>query len=131
MLAMSKLDENSIWKIVKDIRKSLLIQDDDQECQDYNTLLSSNAMNDNINALGKRLNINETVENLSLKDKNFTFAARIFTYINFCPSPLHNFIKIQLKSETPANILLSLTSIMRTTAKNAEHISSAKKNLQS
>ena len=52
-------------------------------------------------------------------------AAETFTYLNKCPNELLHFVKMYLKSESPRNILLLFTSIMKV-SKNAAKESSVK-----
>ena len=65
MVANYKLDQENIWKIIRQIRKSFLSQNTDPQCllfsYPYNpSLLNENHIKDNIKTFGEKLELNTT-----------------------------------------------------------------------
>ena len=131
MLARKKNDQEHIWKIIRQIRKSFLSQNTDPPC-DFNnpSLLIDNHIRDNIETMGEKLKLNTTSSrNKNVSDKILQTAAHMFNYLNLCPSTeanaLSNFLKDLFKYRSAKNILLALTSIMKS-SKDAKKESSTK-----
>ena len=99
---------------MRKIRKSFLSQPKDPECQDHNTLLSDSFIKDNTDVVEDKLKGNVGIhQNKSVSDETLQFAADLFTFLNYCP-PKHFYVSSVIKSESAKNILLALTSMMKT-----------------
>ena len=113
MLAKKKLDQEHIWKIIRQIRKSFLSQNTDPQCYTSNpSLLIDNHIKDNTETVGEKLKLNTTYStNKNVSDKILQTAAHMFTYLNLCPSAgaktLSNFLQDLFKSRSAKNILFS------------------------
>ena len=119
MLDRVHLDQENVWKIVRQVRKSFLSQLKDPKCQDHNTLLSDSYIKDNIDFVEEKLNLHITITpNKNVSDETLQFAAKLFTYLNYCPTKDFYVLPSVIKSESAKNILLALTSMMKT-SKNA------------
>ena len=87
---MKQFDQENVWKIVKETRKSFLSQHKNPECLDDGTLLSDNSIKDNIDTVEKKLKLspiyspNKKVSGNTLED-----AVNVYTYLNYCPPLLH------------------------------------------
>ena len=107
-----------VWKIIKETRFSLLFVKPDQDCNRDKTLVSDGNIQDILNNLAAKLKLNLTSNpNKNVSDKILETAAKMFTYLNFCPSlmPKHNFLQAYLfKTGTPTEIILALISMMKT-----------------
>ena len=118
MLDMTKLDQENVWKIVKKTRISFLSECLDKRCQYHNPLLINSIIEKNINILAAELNLNTTSgTNANMSNKNLQTAVEMFTYLNYCPSfiPPHALLTAYLsKTGTPREIILALTSAMKT-----------------
>ena len=126
IFAMTKLDLESFWNIVREIRKSFLSENTNPDCDSDNILLSDTIINDNINTVEEKLKLNTTLpQNESLSDDTLQIGFQMFTYLNYCPATLFNFIRDIKESATPKDILLALTSIEKS-SQNAIQRSSAK-----
>ena len=126
MMDRVKNNQENVWKIVKQIRKSFLSQNTEPECQDHETLLSDSYIKDNIDVVEEKLKLNiETDHNKKVSDETLQFAANLFTYLNYCPNKDFHVLLSIIKSESAKNILLTLTSMMKT-SQNAGKISSTK-----
>ena len=128
MLDKTKLDQKNVWKIVRQIRKSFLSQNTDPEHQtDIPSLLSDYYIKQNIDLVEEKLKLLNT-PNTKIKDisdETLKFAANLFTYLNYFPSKdFYVFISV-IKSESAKNILLALTSMVKT-SQNAVKKSSTK-----
>ena len=114
MLHLTKLNQENLWKIVKKIRLSFLSQHENPECQNSGTLLSNSIIRDNINSLATELQlITTTSTSNDVSHKILQTAGAMFTYLNFCPPKLFLFIN-ELKTRTPKEIILALTSVIKT-----------------
>ena len=60
MLDMTLLDQNNIWKIVRQTRKEFLYQQPELECLNQNILLADSKIDENINTLAEKLKVNTT-----------------------------------------------------------------------
>ena len=138
MLEMTKLSDEDVWKIVKDIRKKFLYEHDDPKCErdgpflfnnekvDYNTYY----IKDLTNELADKLKLNTTYEtNENISYKILQTGAEMFLYLNYCPYKLDksydddndeygksfwSLMNHVLKTETPKDILLALTVLQKT-----------------
>ena len=123
---MTKLDQETVWKSVREIRGSFLFNQNDLECNFEQTLLSNYFIIDHVKGIEEKLKLNATSDQFEkVSEKSFKHASEIFAYLNYCPPKLYNFIKKFKKSSTPKDILLALTSIEKS-AKNANKRSSDK-----
>ena len=113
---MTNLDLRNVWKIVENIRKSFLLMNISPECDwDSETLLSDIYTQINVNSLAEKLKLNTTYtpyENVS--EKTLKTAVKMFTYLNYCPPKLLSYFVHSFKTETPKNILLAITVLMKT-----------------
>ena len=135
MLEMTKLSDEDVWKIVKDLRKKFLYKHDDPKCDgaflfnnevDYNTY----HIKDLTNELADKLKLNTTYEtNENVSYKTLQTAAEMFLYLNYCPYKLDqshdhsldengksfwSLMNHVLKTETPKDIILALTVLQKT-----------------
>ena len=129
MLDKVHLDQKNVWKIVRQVRKSFLSKNTNPICDIY-SLLTDNHIKDNIETVVENLKLNTTYStNKNVSDKILQTAADMFTYLNLCPSAgaktLSNFLQDLFKSRSAKNILLALTSIMKS-SKDAKKESSTK-----
>ena len=101
---------------MKKIRKSFLSQLKDPECQDYNTLLSDSYIKDNIDVVEEKLKQDTEInQNKIVSNETLEFAANLFTFLNYCPQKdLNHVLSSTIKSKSAKNILLALTSMMKT-----------------
>ena len=121
---MTQLDIEKVWKIVKKTRISILSQHTDPDCNSDQTLLSESISHEIINILAAELDLKPTStkkENVSVKI--LQNAGEIFTYLNFCPNKIQYFPKHLFKTGTPREMILSLTSIMKTSKNTAKKAS--------
>ena len=125
MLDITKVDEESLWKIVKKTRNSFLLEHPDPYCQGSNTgysTLSYKDMQVMINNLERELGLNATSTlNENAPMKTLQISGEMFTYLNSCPSSFKkilSFTKYLIENETPSQIMLALTSLIKT-SKNA------------
>ena len=122
MLDMTQLDLENVWKLVKTIRKAFLShklrskkKDVDCDRDDaYNNLLVEYFIKMNIDSLAEKLQLNPTsVPNENVSYKTLETAGEIFTYLNYCPDKLESIITNVLENETPKDIILAFTSILK------------------
>ena len=79
---MTNLDQENVWKIVKEKRKSLLSQISDPECQESDTLLSDSYIKGNVDTIEEKLKLNTTITpNKNVSYGTLQFAADIFIYL--------------------------------------------------
>ena len=95
MLAMTQINENEIWKIVTETRKTFLFDNTNIKCQNDETLLSDTSIKYNMDIVEEKLMMNEsysltTNENISMDI--LKIAAELYTYLNICPPELFPFI---------------------------------------
>ena len=126
------MNQENIWKTVRQIRKSFLSQNTDPQCLiRYNSnpsLLIDNHIKDNIKTVGEKLKLNTTYyTNKKISERILHTAAEMFTYLNYCPTAeaktLSIFLQDLFTSSSAKNILLALTSMMKS-SKNSEKESS-------
>ena len=105
---------SNVWKIVRKIRKSYLFQLKDPECW---MLLSDSNIKDNIDIIEEKLKLDiEINPNKNVSGETLAFAGDLFTYLNSCPTEDFYVLSV-IKSESANNILLALTSMMKTSKK--------------
>ena len=110
-----KNDQENVWKIVKQRRKTLLSQLKDPKCQSDQPLLYFGYIKNNIDVVEEKLKLNiERDPNKNVSDETLQFAAKLFTYLNYCPTKDFYVLSSVIKSESAKNILLALTSMMKT-----------------
>ena len=116
--------EQNIWKIVKETRKSFLNEHFDIVCHYENPLIPDNFIRDNTDSIEEKLklNISSTI-NTNISYKTLQTAANMFTYLNYCHGTLLPHIKHLIESESTKNILLALSSIMKTSRNGYKIIS--------
>ena len=120
-----QFDQKNVWKIVKKIRKSFLSQLKDPKCQVL--LLSDSDIKDNIDVVEEKLNLNIEIDpNENVSDETLQFTADLFTYLNYCPPEHFHVLSSIIKSESAKNILLALTSMMKTSKTKTGKQSSTK-----
>ena len=102
MLEMTKLSDEDVWKIVKDIRKKFLYEHDDPKCERDGPFLFNNDRSSNLsvdynayyikdltNELADKLKLNTTYEtNENISYKILQTGAEMFLYLNYCPYKL-------------------------------------------
>ena len=129
---MTKLDQENVWKIVKKIRISLLSEHTALDC--YIPMLSDEIIQGNINQVALELNLNtSSTPNENVSKHILQRAVEIFTYLNYCPSlfipkPLLLYANL-LKNGTVRDIVLALTSIIKT-SQNTQEREDTIKNLE-
>ena len=125
MMDKVKNDQDNVWKIVKQIRKTFLSQLKDPKCQSGEPLLHYDYIKDNIDIVEEKLKLTKTTTpHKNVSNKSLKFSANIFTYLNFCPTKDFYVLSVT-KSESAKNILLALTSMMKT-SQNADKRRSTK-----
>lgn len=125
MLEITNLDHETIWKIVKNIRKSFLSEYTDLECNQYNTLLSDYNITYITDIVAEKLQMNTSYStpNKNVSEKTLQTAAQIFTYLNYCPSYFPKFLLFNInlfQTATSREIVSALSSIMKTSEDEAE-----------
>ena len=121
MLDMTQLDLENVWKLVKTTRKSFLshkfrTKSNGLDCDRANsyTLLIDYFIKFNIDSLAEKLGLNPlSVPNENVSHKTLETAGEIFTYLNYCPDKLESTITNVLENETPKDIILAFTSILK------------------
>ena len=81
-------------------------------------------MDKNINSLAEKLNVNATsTPKDNISRETLETAGAIFTYLNYCPpKKLLPLILNLLRTETPKNIIMALTSIKETKDESKKNI---------
>ena len=121
---MKQFDQENVWKIVKETRKSFLSQHKNPECLDDGTLLSDNSIKDNIDTVEKKLKLspiyspNKKVSGNTLED-----AVNVYTYLNYCPPELLHYVKDLITTGSPKDIILGLTGAKRMLQNQKQSIS--------
>ena len=88
-------------------------------------LLSDSNIKDNIDIIEEKLKLDiEINPNKNVSGETLAFAGDLFTYLNSCTTE-DFYVLLVIKSESANNILLALTSMMKT-SKNAGRKSSTK-----
>ena len=100
----------NVWKIIKKTRNFFLHEQPNPECAIENySLLSEELIKENINKVKKiddfdQEDLYETFDNVT--DETLHIAAKMFTYLNYCPPHMFNLIKDLINNDSPKNILL-------------------------
>ena len=120
---MAQLDQENIWKIVKKIRKSFFSKHSNPTCPSY-IVLADNYIKGNIDHLAEELQLSPS----SIPQDNISYellqtAGEIFTYLNYCPPNILPLLTHILKTGTPKDIILALTSIVKNPLKIVKQIS--------
>ena len=98
MLDMTKLDPENVWKIVKNIRISLLSEHTNLDC--YIPMLSDEIIQGNINQVATELNLNtSSTPNKNVSNSILQTGVEIFTYLNYCPKLFFYYMQIYYKME--------------------------------
>ena len=115
MLDRTKHDQEKVWSIVKRTRLSFLTEQSYPDCQDDDTLLTNTNIQNNINSLAGELELNTTsTPDINVLKRTLKTAAEMFTYLNYCPPKLISFSKHVFQTGTPREIILALTSAIKT-----------------
>ena len=109
LLSETKLSKEEVWKILNFERKSFL-SEQHNECK--NQLLSNEKVNNNIENLSKELNVTSTT-NVNVSKTTLQTAAEMFFYLNYCPDKLLLLIQHVLKNESPKDIILAFTNLLK------------------
>ena len=121
---MTNLDQKDVWKIVEKIRISLLSEHSDLDCNsdsDKALLLSDKNILNNINSLAAELKLNMTlIPNRNASKETLQIAVEMFTYLNICPTKLLKFTSHLFKTGTTREMILALTSIIKTIKNDKE-----------
>ena len=121
MVDLTQINFENVWQIVKEARKSFLLQQKDAKCSSF---LPDDLITGNFETFEKKLNINMMINNRNnITKQTLKTAAEVFTYLNFCPNRLFYFVRDILKYESSRNILLSLASIMKVSENAAKECS--------
>ena len=85
---MAQLDQDSIWKIVKEIRKSFLSRHLNPECgEDY--VVTDHYISGNIDHFAKELKLSpSSIPRENVSHQTFETAGEIYAYLNYCPPNL-------------------------------------------
>ena len=116
------MDKKPVWRFLKDIRKSSV-----QKTHSYSSclygrqsLLSIDYIRNNTNKLWGKLGINSTnIPLRSIENETLLEAARMFTYLNYCPSKqiqTNNFFKYLMTESSTKDTILALTSIIKSSS---------------
>ena len=109
---MTKLDKENVQKHIMKTRLSLLSQYTDISCDPADTLVSHKTLQESINSLATELKLNTTyIPNKNVSNITLEYAARMFIYLNYCPSKLLSFIIDLLRSGKLREILLALPCV--------------------
>ena len=128
MLENTEIDHENVWKIIKKTRLKFLFQHSDQDHHCVETLLPAETIIDIMNSLTKELKLSTTDSPIKTEDipvKKIEHAAEIFTYLFYCPPkiPKHLLFYANLfHTGSPIDIILALTSIIKTSQNSAEKL---------
>ena len=117
---------NSVWEVVKAIRKNFLTEfNENTQCSNVDpSLLSDNIIQNNFEKVTDKLSVTVALDPLvNITNETFQTAAEMFTYLNFCPPKLFLLFKKLFKSESPKKILLAMTSILKASQSTAKQSS--------
>ena len=112
-----------VWTIVKNIRKSFLLENIDPPCTTP-TILYDSRIEKIINMVEDKLKINSSVtphENLT--GDTLQIAGEMFIYLSICPHKLLPFYYDLFKTASPEQIALALTSVIKTSQNSAKEVS--------
>ena len=124
MFDKTQLNQENVWEIVKQTRKSFLSLQTDP-CKESDTQLSENFIKVNNDIVQEKLELKTFYDsNKTVSDKTLQVAAEMFIYLNYCPRYI-SFLEDLIKYDSAKNILLALTSMIQT-SQNAAKESSTK-----
>ena len=129
MVQQNHDDIDNIWKIIKQVKKSFLISNDNHlQCQTAFHLVLEDEIRANNDNVEKYLTTNSADYNSHeyIGEDILQTAAEMFTYLNFCPSKkLILFYKELLLKRSTKDILLAITNVIKT-RRNAEKVTAEK-----
>ena len=124
-----KEDFKRFSEIVRETRISFLSAKPKTTCEtEEKTMLSDQHIEDNVNGLMKRLNLENIIRSTPYANVSYETlqkSAEMFTYLNYCPPKFYNSIIQIIKSASSKHIILTMTSILKM-SKNAAKRSSIK-----
>ena len=104
-----KEDFERFSEIVRETRISFLSAKPETTCEtEEKTMLSDQHIEDNVNGLMKRLNLENIIRSTPYANVSYETlqkSAKMFTYHNYCPPKFYN-------SASPKHIILTMTSIL-------------------
>ena len=110
LLSETKHSQEEVWKILNRTRKSFLSEDNECKYQ----FLSNEKVNNNIENLSKELNLTVTsTTNVNVSKKTLQTASEMFVYLNYCPDKFLLLIQHVLKNESPKDIILAFTNLLK------------------
>lgn len=121
ILYTAEEEKENIWKIIRKIRKNYLLAYVEVEklqwgkrCDDF---IPKFLVQDHMDKIEKDLNMNISINlHENIEKETLDLAAQMFIYINFCPDENYLlFLKDLFKKDSLQNMLLSLSSIKKTT----------------
>ena len=120
MLQQNQDNIDDIWKIIKQVRKSFLIDGDDIECRNYGYQIAKDHMKTNIDNVEENLSTKSNDSHEKITEDILQAGAEMFTYLNFCPpKKLIKLCKELLLQRPMKDIILAMTNIMKM-RRNAE-----------
>ena len=128
MIHQSKEDLETIWNTVKNIRKTYLhkhrVTEPDCLTQYYQgVFLTNHDVLRNNDKVEERLSTNSSYDIYdNITKETFANAAKMFTYLNYCPNRLLHLYQ-KLFENNPTKILLALTNILKTSEGTHKEIS--------
>ena len=86
MVHTTEIDDENLWTIVKEIRKSfLIVRKGNIDCSS-NQLVWDMKIEENVNSLEKRLGLNISDNHIEyISEKTLQTSLEMFTYLNYCP----------------------------------------------
>ena len=110
-------DIDSVWKVVKQVRQLFLFKSASSVCSGP-SLLNNNDTISNTMKFEEKLNLttpDDIFENVT--ESTLETAGEIFLYLNSCPPPILNLYSELFKNGTSREIILALTSIIKSSHK--------------
>ena len=102
-------NEKDIWRLVKNIRKNLLKKNTKPLCNKENTLVSNALMKESMRNIEQIMNISNSRELIKdVSQGTFETAAKMFTYLNYCPPKLLSYYKNLFGRAPVKNIISAL-----------------------
>ena len=119
MMHITKVE--NVWDIAIEKRKSLLFNHSYIECESNvwgsnPSLVPDDKIIENIEYIVNVLRLNVTRDTIKdVSNKTLNDAADVFTYLNYCP-PKHliSFYKELIKTGSSRNLILAMTSVIKT-----------------
>jgi len=110
-------DIDSIWKLVKQIKQFFLFKSASSVCSG-SSILNDNDIINNTMKFEEKLNLSTTEDFFkNVTERTFETAGKMFIYMNSCPPPVLTFYKDLFKNGTSREIILALTSIIKSSHK--------------